>query len=95
MLGGTYLIVFPTQSKFITIKQAEVYSTYNISTGDTEFIDYRNDLIHTGNMSFPNIDEKIEKKYLLENTIERLLLNILEYHGEYWDNISETWVDKK
>lgn len=72
----------------------EIYQTYGIKKGDTEFIKYRNEVIHRGDISLP-FPDLLDKVIQLEITIEHLILNILNYNGLYWDRTRGSWIDYK
>jgi hypothetical protein len=68
----------------------ELYSEFNIKKGNTDFIKYRNEVIHQGkiNLDYPKLSEKMEE---LELNIEYLILKILQFDGLYFDNRVGEW----
>jgi|WetSurSiteA1Bulk_404760.scaffolds.fasta_scaffold11044_3 hypothetical protein len=71
----------------------ELYHEYDITHGSTNFIRFRNEVIHEGAISSIPFIDILSQKQDLEITIEHLLLNILNYKGLYWDKPSRQWVE--
>ncbi|MBP8945798.1 MAG: hypothetical protein KBG25_07885 [Paludibacteraceae bacterium] len=89
---GGYFLKAP--NRIYTFKELikEVYNEFRLRDGDEEFIKYRNEVIHQGSIDLP-FPEMERQKEQLEITIEKLLLNILGFKGEYyWDRESNDWI---
>jgi hypothetical protein len=93
--SGYFLKPHSAKSKY-SFKELvkEVYSHFNVTDGDLNFIPYRNEVIHQGKISVP-FKQQYGLFLDLITTIDKLLLNILNYKGLIWDRINSEWIDYK
>lgn len=72
----------------------EIYAEFGIQHGDTSFVDYRNEVIHQGEISsITNFPDLRKSATALEVTIEHTILKMLHYDGEYADRATGKWVE--
>ena len=91
--SGYFLKPHSVKSKY-SFKELlkEVYLHFNVVNGDLNFLPYRNEVIHQGKISMP-FKQKYGLFLDLITTIDKLLLNILNYKGLIWDRINNEWMD--
>jgi len=69
-----------------------VYSTYGIANGDENFVQYRNEVIHEGKLKL-SLSDLLAKEDALEETIEHVLLKVLNYDGLYGDKATREFIE--
>ena len=78
---------------------AEVYDYYGVKDaygnvdGDTGFIAYRNEVVHEGRLDSVTLERRVELSESLLWTIERLMLNVLDYRGTVYSRIVGREID--
>jgi hypothetical protein len=73
----------------------ELYRHYDIRHFDTNFIKYRDEILNQGGIYSISFEDAVLEKIKLEEIIDHLLLNILQFNGHYWDRSSREWVEYK
>jgi len=70
----------------------EIYDEFKVVNRDTNFIKYRNGVVHQGIFDVPFIESKIILKDL-EKSITETIFNILQFKGLYSELDSYNWVN--
>jgi len=69
----------------------EVYDEFKVVDGDTEFIKYRNEIIHQGTFDVSFLDSMVILKKL-DKSITHLIFNILQFNGLYHEFDNSEWI---
>jgi hypothetical protein len=94
-IGDYFLKPGSTKDKFAFKELVEGgMKHFGIAHPYLDFIDIRNEVIHTGTIT-ASIDKKIEVRRKLEQAIEEFFFTVLEFDGYIWDHIQSRWVERK
>lgn len=70
----------------------QVFAHFGITQYSTKFIDYRNIVIHQGQLGLA-ATTLVQEEQEFEELIEKTLLKILGYQGAYWDRSAQFWAE--